>query len=161
MSWTKQELINQGLTEIGKNPNIFNIDPDDMQSCLRNLDSMMATWNNRGIRLGYALPSSTASSELDTPSNIPDWANEAVYLNLAVRIAPSFGKTPSAETKLAARTALSTLPNQAAFPPEQQYKTWVPSGAGNKPFRDTNYPFLPPPVDALTAGEGDNEITAT
>ena len=159
MSWTKQQLVDQGLTEIGKNPNIHNIDPDDMQSCLRNLDSMMATWNNRGIRLGYALPSSPDSSELADESGIPDWANEAVYLSLAVRIAPSFGKTPSVETKLAARTAFATLPNQAAFPPEQQFRNGLPAGAGNKPERTPNYTFLPPPVDALTAGQADNEIT--
>lgn len=159
MGWTKQLLINQGLDEIGKNPSIFNIDPDDMESCLRTLDSMMATLNNRRIRLGYALPSSPESSSLNDDSGLPDWANEAVYLMLAVRIAPRFGKTPSVETKLAARTAFASLPNQASFPPEQQFRAGLPSGAGNKPERTPNYTFLPPPVDALTAGQADNEIT--
>ena len=159
MGWTKQQLIQQAYTEIGKNPNIFNIDPDDMESALRTLDSMMASWNNRGIRLGYALPSSSDSSSLDSESGVPDWANEAIYLTLAVRLAPGIGKTPTPQTLLAARTAFATLPNRGAFPPEQQFRNGLPSGAGNKPQRTANYTFLPPPVDALTAGQGDNEIT--
>lgn len=159
MSWTKQQLIEQAFIEIGKNPAIFNIDPDDMQSALRTLDSMMASWNNRGIRLGYSLPSSTNSSSLDSDSGVPDWANEAVYLTLAVRLAPSIGKTPTQQTLMAARTAFSTLPNRSSFPPEQQFRNGLPAGAGNKPERTPNYTFLPPPADALTAGQADDEIT--
>ena len=159
MGWTKQELVEQALIEIGKDPGTFNIDPDLMQSHLRTLDSLMATWGNRGIRLGYLLPSSTISSSLDSDSGVPDWANEAIYLALAVRISPTYGKVPSNETKLAARTAFSSLPNMAAFPPEQQFRNGLPSGAGNKPSRTPNFTFLPPAVDALTAGQSDNEIT--
>lgn len=159
MGWTKQQLIEQALNEIGKNPDIFNISPDDFERCLRTLDSMMASWNNRGIRLGYALPSGPDNSELDTDSGVPDWANEAIYMTLAVRIAPSFGKTLSQQTMMAARTAFATLPNRASFPPEQQFRNGLPSGAGNKPERTPNYTFLPPPVDALTAGQADTEIT--
>lgn len=158
MGWTKQQLIEQALTEIGKNPTVFNIDPDDMQAALRTLDSMMATWGGKGIRLGYALPDGPEASQLDTDSGLPDMAIEAVYLALSIRLAPSYGKTPSNETKLAARTAYASLPNNAAFPPEQQYKAWLPAGAGNKPSRSPQYTFLPPPVDALTAGVQDNQI---
>lgn len=159
MGWTKRQHINQAFTEIGKNPAIFNIDPDDMQAALRTLDSMMATWGNRGIRLGYALPSSSDSSELDSDSGVPDWANEAVYLTLAVRLAPSYGKTVSQHTLLAQRTAFASLPNLGAFPPEQQFRNGLPSGAGNKPYRTPNYTFLPPPVEPLSAGQQDTEIT--
>lgn len=159
MSWTKQQIIEQALTEIGKNPNIFNIDPDDMQAALRTLDSMMASWGNRGIRLGYALPAGPNDSELDSESGLPDWAIEAVYLTLAVRLGPSYGKTLSQQTLLAARTAFASLPNLAAFPPEQQFKPSLPSGAGNKPYRTPNYTFLPPPTQSLSAGQQDNEIT--
>ena len=159
MGWTKQMLVEQAFTEIGKNPSIFNIDPDLMQSALRTLDSMMASWNGRGIRLGYALPASPDSSNLDSDSGLPDWANEAVYLTLAIRLAPSIGKTPTQQTMMAARTAFASLPNRSSFPPEQQFRNGLPSGAGNKPERTPNYTFLPPPVDALTAGQADNELT--
>lgn len=158
MGWTKQQIVEQALSEIGKNPAIFNIEPDDMQAALRTLDSMMATWNGKGIRLGYALPSSPSSSELDSESGLPDFAVEAAYLALAIRIAPSYGKTPSAETKLSARTAYASLPNLSAFPPEQQFKSWMPAGAGNKPWREPHYTFLPKPVEPLTAGQQDNQI---
>lgn len=159
MGWTKQQLVNQALEEIGKNPAIFNIDPDDMQSCLRTLDAMMGAWGGRGIRLGYALPSSPESSSLDDDSGLPDLANEAVYLGLAIRIAPRFGKTIPSQTLAGARDAFSAIQRMSAFPPEQQFRSGVPSGAGNKPYRDANRPFLPPPVNPLAAGQQDNEIT--
>jgi hypothetical protein len=157
--WTKQDLIDQAFTEIGKNPAIFNIDADDMNKALRTLDSMMASWTNRGIRLGYALPAGPNGSNLSDASGLPDWALEAVYLMLATRVAPSYGKQVSQETQTAARLAFASLPNLAAFPPEQQFRNGLPAGAGNKPYRTPNYTFLPPPVDALTAGQEDNEIT--
>lgn len=159
MGWTKQQLVSQALEEIGKNPAIFNIDPDDMESCKRTLDAMMATWGQRGIRLGYALPSSPESSNLDDDSGLPDWANEAVYLGLAIRIAPRFGKTVPAQTMAGARDAFAAIQRMSAFPPEQQFRSGVPSGAGNKPSRTPQYTFLPPPVDPLSAGQQDNEIT--
>jgi len=161
MGWTKQQLVNRAFVEIGKNPKIFNIDPDDMQDAGITLEGMMATWNKRGIRLGYSMSSGPDSIELDADSGLPDWANEAVYLTLAVRLAPQYGKQLSADTKLSARTAFASLPNDASFPPEQQFRNGVPSGAGNKPYRTPNYTFLPPPVDAFTAGQGDNEIDLT
>jgi hypothetical protein len=158
MSWTKQQIIEQALIEIGKNPKIFNIAPEDREDALRTLDSMMASWNGRGIRLGYALPSSPDSSTLDTDSGLPDWAIEATYLTLAIRLAPSYGKNLSPQTLMSARTAFASLPNRGAFPPEQQFRAGLPAGAGNKPERTPNYTFLPPPVDALTAGQEDNQI---
>jgi len=51
------------------------------------------------------------------------------------------------------------LPNNAAFPPQQQFRSGLPAGAGNKPSRySPSLTFLPPPVEALTAGTGDTEI---
>lgn len=157
--WTKQQLVTQALEEIGKNPAIFNIDPDDMQSCLRTLDAMMATWGQRGIRLGYALPSSPESSNLDDDSGLPDWAAEATYLGLALRIASRFGKVPSPQVMAGARDTFAALQRMSAFPPEQQFRSGVPAGAGNKPSRTPQYTFLPPSVDPLAAGQQDNEIT--
>jgi hypothetical protein len=157
MGWTKRQFVTQAFEEIGLAAYVFDLTPEQMQSALVRLDSMMASWNAKGIRLGYPVPSSPQNSDLDEQSNVPDSANEAVYLNLGIRLAPGFGKVVSVETKAAAKSAFDTLLSRAAMPPEQQLPGTMPSGAGNKPWRVYDDPFLRPPVDPLLAGE-DGEI---
>lgn len=157
MGWTKQELIDQAFTEIGLAPQVFNVDPDKMVAALRSLDSMMATWNGRGIRLGYPLPSSPGDSDPDQDSGVPDSANEAVFLNLAIRIAPSCGKMVAMETKASAQAAYQVILSAAAHPGRQPSKI-LPAGAGNK---RTCRPFLPADPVPLEAADGGDVIDLT
>jgi len=113
----------------------------------------MASWNAKGIRLGYPIPSSPDDSDLDEQTNVPDSANEAIYTNLGVRLAPSFGKTVSPDAKGIAKTTYDTLMSRAAMPLEQQMPGTMPSGAGNKPWRTYDDPFLRPPSDPVLAGQ--------
>lgn len=156
MGWTKRQFVTQAFEEIGLASYVFDLTPEQLQSALRRLDSMMASWNAKGIRLGYPIPSSPQNGDLDEETGVPDSANEAIYLNLATRIAPGFGKTVAVETKASAKAAYDTLLSRAAMPPEQQLPGMMPAGAGNKPWR-TDDPFLRHPVDPLLAG-GDGPI---
>lgn len=156
MGWTKRQFVTQAFEEIGLASYVFDLTPEQLQSALRRLDSMMASWNAKGIRLGYPIPSSPQNGDLDEETNVPDSANEAIYLNLATRIAPGFGKTVAVETKASAKMAYDTLLSRAAMPPEQQLPGTMPAGAGNKPWRADD-PFLHQPVDPLLAG-GDGPI---
>jgi P22 tail accessory factor. len=84
----------------------------------------------------------------------PDTSLEALYLNLAVRLAPGYGKTPSPDTKSLASTAYKTLLGQSAQPvPMQIDNMAVPAGAGYKYWRGSMQPFLDPPQDNLDAGD--------
>lgn len=160
MGWTKRQFVTQAFEEIGLAAYVFDLTPDQLQSALNRLDSMIASWNAKGIRLGYPVSSDPDSSSLDVETNVPDSANEAIYTNLGVRLAPGFGKTVSLETKASAKAAYDTLLSRAAMPPEQQFPGTMPSGAGNKPWRVYDDPFLRKPVDPLLAGE-DGEIEFT
>jgi len=157
MGWTKRQFVVQAFEEIGLASYVFDLSPEQMESALRRLDSMMATWNSKGIRLGYPIPSSPQDSDLDAETSVPDSANEAIYLNLGIRLAPSFGKTVSADTKTTAKMAYDNLLSRAAMPMEQQLPGSMPAGAGNKPWCKNDGPFLTPPVDPLLAGQ-DGEI---
>jgi hypothetical protein len=84
---------------------------------------------------------------------VPDSANEAIITNLAIRIAPSYGKQLMPETKIIARDAYQTLLNRATLPPQQQLPGSMPSGAGNKPWRVYDNPFIRPPVDYVQTGQ--------
>ena len=152
MGWTKRQFVLQAFEEIGLASYVYDLTPEQLNSALFKMDAMMATWNGKGIRVGYPLPTSPNNSTLDTQTNVPDSANEAIYTNLAQRIAAGYGKTVSPETKAAARAGYEVLLSRAAMPMEMQMPGTMPAGAGNKPWAVDN-PFLDPPSDRLLAGE--------
>ncbi len=156
MGYTKRQFVNAAFDEIGFASYEFDLSPERQQAALRRLDAMMAEWNGKGIRLGYPIPTSPTSSDLDEQTSVPDWSNEAIILNLAVRIAPSVGKVVSPDTKIAAKMAYNTLLTRSAAPTEMQFPDTLPLGAGHKaPTADTV--FFPAPTDPLLAGS-DSEI---
>lgn len=157
MGWTKGQFINQAFGEIGLASYVFDLNPEQLQNALRRLDTMMAAWNALGIRLGYPLPSSPEDSDLDEETNVPDSAYEAIYTNLGIKLAPSFGKQVMPETKITAKESYNTLLSRAAMPQEQQLPGTMPAGAGKKSWRMYDDPFLRRPVDDVLAG-GDGPI---
>lgn len=153
MGWTKRNFVVAAFGEVGLASYVFDLTPEQEQDALRRLDSMMGTWNGQGIRLGYPLPASPGDSSLDEETNVPDSANETVYQNLAVRIAPGFGKTVSPDTKTSAYAGYNAMLTQAVgLPPEMQLPGTMPAGAGNKPL-GVGRPFLNQPEDPLLAGQ--------
>lgn len=156
MSWTKRQFVEQAYEEIGYAGYVFDLEPEQLESAMRRMDAMLATWNAKGIRIGYPLPSSPQNSDLDDETNVPDSANEAIYINLAMRLSPPVGKTISAETRMVAKDSFNTLLMLAAVPPEMQLPNTMPAGSGNKPWRYDDA-FLKDPADPLLAG-GDGVI---
>lgn len=141
MAWTKLQLVTAALDEIG----VSDPDPGQLSKALQRLDALMATWEANGIGIGYALPPDPSASSVNDPSGIPDTAAETVFCSLAIRLAPSYGKTVSAETRQAARQGYDALLLAAAQPQEMQYGAQMPMGAGNKAWRGTGRPFYPQP----------------
>lgn len=154
MGWLKRDFISQAFNDIGMASYVFDLSAEQLQSALRTLDSMMATWNARGIRLGYPIPPTSGGSNLDEDSGVPDRANEAITANLAIRLASAVGKAVSMEMKMTAKQAYSALVAEAALPPVMQLPSGMPAGAGHKRIRR---PFLDEPDVALDAGS-DSEL---
>ena len=152
MSYTKRQFVTAAFEEIGLASYAFDLTDQELLSVCRRMDAMLAEWNARGVRLGYPLPSSPEGTSLDSETTVPDSANEAIITNLAVRIAPSFGKAVSPDTKIVAKNAYNTLLQLSAlWPVEKQLPSEMPAGAGNKPWRYDD-PFLQDPVDPLEVG---------
>ncbi len=151
MGYTKRQFCVATFDEIGLASYVFDMPTDQFQKTMRRLDAMMAEWNAKGIRLGYPMPSSPEGGDLDAETEVPDSAWEAIITNLALRVAPSFGKQVMAETKTAAKRAYNTLLSLAAMPPEMQFPNTLPAGAGNKPWIYDD-PFVRGPVDTINAG---------
>ena len=132
MSWTKRQFIQHAFDEIGLSPFIYELGTEQFTAALRRLDAMMAAWNARGVSIGYSLPNTPESSQIDDRTGVPDSANEAIYLNLAIRVAPGFGKVVSGDTKVAARQAYDMLVARTAHIPERQPPAGFLTGAGKK-----------------------------
>lgn len=160
MSWTKRQLVEAAYAELAVCGWLYDLDPEEVQSALGRLDSMLALWDSKGIRLGYALSSTPDDADPDQLSGIPQFANEPVFLNLAKRIAASKGKQLTAQTLELAKQGYDWLLVQAAQPIEQQMPNTMPRGQGAKPWRTRNRPYMPQPDRSpLRAGEnGDLDI---
>ena len=137
MSWTKREFITAAFDELGMASYVYDLQPEEMQSALKKLDAMIAQWNAKGFRLRYPLPLTPLDSDLNNDTGIPDSANEAVITNLAMRIAPSYGKTVSVDTKSTAKKSYNTVASIFAHPIDRDATNPpVLIGAGDKPWRN-------------------------
>lgn len=150
MSYTKRQFVTAALEELGLASYVYDLQPEQLESAMRRLDGMMAEWNGKGIRLGYPIPGSPENSALDSETDVPDSANEAVISNLAIRLAPSYGKQVMMQTMVTAKNALNVILSRATMPMEMQMPATMPSGAGNK---NLDRPFMPVPTDPLLAGQ--------
>jgi hypothetical protein len=137
--WTKKQIIEQAFEEIGLASYIFDITADQLESALRRLDLMVASWQARNIQIGYPLPASPGNSNIDEEIQTSLNNNEALVLNLAVRLAPAYGKSVSPDTKATAKLLYDQLLIEAAMPYEQQFVKTLPLGAG---FKRTDQVFV-------------------
>lgn len=144
MSYTKRQFVLGAFEELGMANYVFDLQPEQIQGAARRLDAMLAEWNGRGVSLGYTLATLPDNVDVSQDSGVPDWANEAIILNLALRIAPGYGKMVPLETKQSAKSALETVMRNVTTTREQQFPSHLPVGAGYK-SRDAQ--FYPPPTD--------------
>lgn len=150
---TKRFLCEMAFNEIGLAAYVYDIDPQEMTAMVNRLDGMMATWELAGIRLGYNRTADPLDSDPDQNSGIPDISNETVWTNLAIKAAPSYGKTLSSDTKNTAKQGYDLLLGLAmSNPPEVQPRGNLPIGAGAKRPNANGGPFINTPQDLLTTG---------
>ena len=133
MSWTKRLVIEQALEEIGIASYAFDSTAGQLASALRQLDAMMGTWIDRGIVFDPVYPLSTnpTVADLDEDTEAPAEALAPMYLNLAIRLAPSYGKTLSPRTAINAKASYSTLLDNYTVGREYSLGTFL-KGAGSK-----------------------------
>lgn len=147
VSWTKRQFVTTAFSEIGLAEYNFDLQPEQLESGLRKLDAMMAQWQANGIKLGYAV---SVDLDLDEDSRVSDFANEAIYLNLALRLAGEFGKAVSMELKQNAKDAKDALLRSLVIVPKMRLPTNLPSGAGLKYYGNFIYPTKDNRVEGLT-----------
>lgn len=151
--YTKGQIVAEAFAELGLAAYEFDLTADEIQGAIRRMDAMIANWEGRGWHLGYALPDAYDASTPDDASGLADTDALAVIQNLAIAIAPSYGKTPSQETRTGARNAVDNIRARFATPYQQQYQNTMPRGAGNRrSFWRTNF-YPVPDTGALATDE--------
>lgn len=153
MSYTKRQFVHAALEEIGLAAYEFDAQPEQLQSALRALDDMMASWEVRGIRIGYPLPNNPEDSTLDEMTNVPNSANRPIIKNLAEDIASSYGKQVMPSTTKIAKSSYNTLLAQHTKSANMQLPSSAPLGAGNKTWRNQSDPFANNPNFGIEVGD--------
>jgi tail accessory factor len=101
---TAIQIISRALRLIGVADAAEAIEANDAQDALETLNAMLAEWHEAEIGLpDYAL----ATTETELASDAAD--REAIAYQLALRIAPEYGKTVQAEFVVAAETTMARL----------------------------------------------------
>lgn len=148
---TKLAIIQQALGEIGLGTYVFDPSPEQLQAALDRLNRLAALWDGIGIRKGYNL-----GNEISAESGLPDTAVDPFATLLAIRLAPSYGKTVSMELKQAGKEAKDALMVTNNTIPTMVYPGTLPIGRGNQ--RDTRQSAYFQEDETLSAGV-DGELT--
>lgn len=153
MSWTKKQLIDYAFNELGLSSYTYDMMPEQFEIALNKLDAMIALWNSTGVNIGYNL-SDINTSNINQYSGLPDFINEAVYLNLAIKLAPSYGKVLSQDTKVSAKLAYNQALNNLVTVIPMQRDAFTIAGAGNRHYG--NNLFLPQSAEELEISNSTN-----
>lgn len=135
---TKIELINRAFVELRISGITSPAANEDNELALEELEDFM---RSSEIKLPYNFEK---VPDPNTESGIPDYANRAVQLSLAIKLAPAFNKIPDQFLRQAS-AAWSKLLNRMASPRQTLPSGRMPLGRGNERYRGTR-DFMPPPV---------------
>jgi hypothetical protein len=130
--YSKLDLVNSALNEIGFADYVYDIDPAQLNRVLLQMDAMMMGWKSQGINVGYYQTYTPGLSDINSDSGLPSTAIEACYLGLAKRIAPSFGKTLSQETKQNFKEAWTAMLSNLVQNIEYKQPSNILAGSGNR-----------------------------
>ena len=153
---TKRQIIEMAYSAVGLAGFVYDLQPEQVESARRMLDAMMASWNARGLRVGWPIPSSPDIGDVDEETNLPDSALEAVYLNLGPLLANMHGKQVTPMYLGMARAAKDTMMISLVKPAERKMPGGYPLGAGHKSVYGPAWSA--DPVSVISTGNDELEL---
>lgn len=160
MGWTKGDIVRKAFAELALAGWVYDLDPDEIADAMGTLDLLMAEWHSQGLRIAYNMGNGPSGSDESDDSGLPLVAVSAVYLALAVRLSSGKGKALTAATMRATKAAWDALVSRQASNDvrEQQYPSGLPRGAGSKPWRTVNRPYMPVPTTTPLLNDPDGGL---
>ena len=131
---TKRHIVDRAFAEIGLAGYMLDASPEEQQDALYQLDSMMAEWLSQSVDVSYILPTSPEDALLTEDSGLSMADINGVAKQLAVRLCPSYGKTPSPQLMVSAAQAKNALWVAHMTVPASRYPVTMPVGAGNRTY---------------------------
>lgn len=130
---TKRDIITRAFEELGLGAYQYDLQPEDLNTAVRRLDSLMAKWAGYGIETGYPLSMPGDTNTIDQEIGLITQLIDGASCALAISLAPQYGKQPSPETRREARNGFVNGLRLASVPPQKAINvTNVPAGAGYK-----------------------------
>lgn len=150
---TKRQIIERAYSAAGLASYAFDLSAEEINQARASLDAMALSWSIKGIRIGY-----NPEPDPDAEIGAPDWAEEALALNLALRLSGAIGKVVTGETRAAAREAYTAVltASSGAVP---KLARAVPRGQGNRIYGLNFETFIPDErLPLMTGKDGKLEI---
>lgn len=152
---TRSLILSRAFGRIAIGSYEFDLTPDEKEMARRELSAMLREWEMEGITLGYVEPDDddNDAGEMTTPV----WADAMIWNNLAIRLAPEFGKAPSPQLNRDARRGYNlAVTNTLIIPVESRPRLgirgggdrsrWITigvnAGAGGEPVAPPGYVLL-------------------
>lgn len=134
-SITKGAITVRALGKLGIANYVFDTEAEEDVSALRQLDSMAARWQSKLEPFGYRQPDTNGTSLPSDQAGIEEADVDAFISNLAVLLAPDYGKTPAGVLNKQAAESRSEMFTRYARRVEYQLPNRTPTGAGNDRYR--------------------------
>jgi hypothetical protein len=94
---TRSVILSRAFGRIGITDYAYGVTADEQADARTSLNAMMAEWFGSGVDLAYT-PSADADNDA-VAMTTPEWADAAIWNNLALRLAPDYGKEPSRDLR--------------------------------------------------------------
>jgi len=123
----KGDIVDMAYGFCGSEGYQFEKTPEEVATALRLLDTQMAEWPWN--LMGYD-PATYGSGNPEDPSGLTDEDVSAVFMELAVRIAPNMGAGMSAEGKRSVAKTYSSASSRYAAIPRMPHRANTVRGSG-------------------------------
>lgn len=129
---TRAQIIAGAFARIGLADYEFDVTPGERASARQKLDAMMAGWEADGVTLGHTADGGgNDAADMTTPA----YADEAITDNLALRLAPDFGKAPSPMLLMTARRGYDLCSAKTLVVPTTKRGALAARGGGDRYYR--------------------------
>ena len=133
-----REVIIDALEDLVVQQDEAPIEASEAQAAIRFLNDMMTMLDAQGVTLGY-----TVVSSLSDTVTIPAGALMGVKANLAIALAPKYGRQITQELALRASEGMKAMLNLADITSNSmEYPSTLPIGSGNQ-CQPTSTPYYP------------------